>query len=178
MPWAATGSGTVAVLDALPARAAATRVTRALAAAVDAEGPVHTDRLARLVARSFGLDRVTDARRAAILRHLPPDLRRDDAEPVVWPADPDPDTWTGFRRTPPDVERPLAHVPLREIANAMVALCGAAAGMSRDELRRSALAVFGGRRLTIGLTERLDAALDLGLATGRLTIAGESIRPA
>jgi hypothetical protein len=139
---------------------------------------VHADRLARLAANALGLDRVYEARRDAILRCLPASARFDDLEPVVWPADLDPAAWTGFRRTPAGVERPLAHVPLREILNAMAAQTAAAAGMSRTELHRATLAGFGGRRLTPGLAERLDTAVELGLRTGRLTDRDGTIRPA
>ena len=53
---------------------------------------------------------------------------------------------------------PFEHVPLREIVNAMVFIARASAGISVDELQREALAVFGGRRRTRGIGERLDAA--------------------
>jgi Protein of unknown function (DUF4011)/AAA domain/REase_MTES_1575/Protein of unknown function (DUF3320) len=177
VPWAVRQSGTVEVLDALPGRAAGARVGRVLAAIVAVEGPVHVDRLARLAANAFGLERVAESRRAAILRQLPPTLRVDD-ERVVWPEGVEPRTWTRFRRTPSSVDRPLAHVPLREIVNAMVVLAGDSAGMSRAELRRAALGVFGGRRLTTGLSERLDLAVDLGVRTGRLIDADGTLRPA
>ena len=107
---------------ALPAYQASTRVAEALTEIVVAEGPIHTDRLAFLVARGFGLSRVAETRKAAILRHLPRRLRKDLSEPVVWPPERDPEAWTGFRRTPVGVDRPVEHVPLREVVNAMVAL--------------------------------------------------------
>lgn len=176
VPWAARPLGSVNVLTALPGRAAAATVAAALAQVVRAEGPIHADRLARLVAQSFGLTRLVDSRRTAILAQLPADLRRDDAEPVLWA--PGQDDWTGYRRTPDGVDRPLEHVALREIGNAMTALTAASAGMDPDELHRATLAVFGFRRRTAGLTERLDAALDLAVHTGRLRIAAGTVQPA
>ena len=172
VPWAPRVLGTVDVLDALPGRTTAARVAAALAEVVAAEGPVHVVRLTTLVATAFGLRRTSEGRRVAILRHLPAGLVVDDAEPVVWPADLDPATWTGYRPSP-DTARPLAHVPLRELVNAMAAVARASAGISRDELHRAVLATFGGRRLTEGLAARLDEAVELGRATGRLT--GEEI---
>ncbi len=41
-------------------------------------------------------------------------------------------------------------------------------GMNEDELKRQALALFGGKRLTDGVSSRLDAGLQRGLETGRL----------
>ncbi|CAA9252697.1 MAG: FIG00832862: hypothetical protein, partial [uncultured Corynebacteriales bacterium] len=177
VPWPVRELGGVDTLDALPAREAARAVAAALGEVVAAEGPVHADRLARLVAAGFGLSRVVGSRREAILRHVPAGVRRDDTEPVLWPAELDPAAWTGFRRTPEGVDRPLEHVPLREIGNAMAALTTAAAGMERDELFRAALAVFGGRRVTAGPADRLTAALALGLRTGCLTRTGDQIHP-
>jgi hypothetical protein len=144
---------------------------------VAAEGPVHLDRLARLVAAAFGLGRVVESRRAAILRHVPAELAVDPLEPVVWPKGVDPDTWEGYRRTPPGVERPLDHVPLREIANAVVAKVRGAAGMGLGELRREVLAVFGGRRVTAGLAGRLDAAVELAVGSGRVVREGDTVVP-
>jgi hypothetical protein len=73
------------------------------------------------------------------------------------------------------VDRPLEHVPLREIVNAMVPATRAAAGMPREELHREVLAVFGWRRRTRGATERMDAALELGVRSGRLRFDGAMI---
>jgi hypothetical protein len=178
VPWVVRAAGTVDVLDALPQPRAAARVAGVLAAIVAAEGPVHADRLARLAGNALGLERVSESRRTAILGCLPPTVRVDDLEPVVWPDGVDPAAWTGVRRTPGGVDRPLVHVPLREIVNAMVAQTTASAGMSRTELHRATLAVFGGRRLTPGLAERLDAAVELGRTIGRLTGDEGTIRPA
>jgi hypothetical protein len=59
---------------------------------------------------------------------------------------------------------------LREIVNAMVFIARASAGISVVELQREALAVFGGRRRTRGIGERLDAAATLGARLGRLAM--------
>ena len=98
----------------------------------------------------------------------------DDAEQVVWPRGTAPEHWTGFRS---GADRPLEHVPLREIANAMATIARASAGISRDELHPATLAVFGGRRVTATLTARLDAALHLGVLTGRLIRDADLIGP-
>jgi hypothetical protein len=177
-PWRPGLVGGLDVLDALPSQPAASRIARTLLDAVTAEGPIHTDRLARLVANSYGLNRVADSRKRAILRHLPADLRDDPDEPVIWPPHLDPDTWTGYRRTPDDVDRPLDHVPQREIVNAMATVARSSAGISRDELHTTVLAIFGGRRRTPGITDRLDAALTLGLRLGRLTTSDNTVHAA
>jgi hypothetical protein len=136
---------------------------------VTAEGPIHTERLARLVANSFGLNRVVGSRKSAILAHLPQTLRTDSSEPVIWPTERNPDHWTGFRRSASEKnDRPIEHIALREIGNAMVASVREAAGFHRDELHREVLQVFGMRRRTPSVLERLDAALELAIRSHRL----------
>ncbi|MGQ0572778.1 MAG: DUF3320 domain-containing protein [Pseudonocardia sp.] len=178
VPWTVRYLGSKDVLDDLPARHAGAQVVSALEEVVAAEGPIHTDRLARLVANGFGLGRVAESRKAAILRHRPRRLVLDTTEPVVWPVGRVPEEWSGFRCTDDGVDRPFEHVPLREITNAMVASVRASAGMARDELHREVLAVFGWRRRTSGFVERLDTALDLGVRTGRLRIDDSVVRAA
>ncbi len=175
VPWPGGHFGSVDTLYALPSRAAAQRVTAALAAVINAEGPIHTDRLARIVGNGFELARVVGARRTAILRHGPDDVVRDRVESFVWPASIDPDTWTGYRTTPDGVDRPLEHIALREIGNAMVASVRASAGSDRDDLYREVLQLFGMKRRTAGIVSRLDTALQLAERTHRLTIQASGL---
>jgi hypothetical protein len=164
------------VLDGLPAAGAARRVSLALVDAVEAEGPIELDRLVRLVAAGFGLHRVVAARHAAILAQLPVGLIADPSAPdFAWPAALDPLTWQGFRRTPDGVERPLEQISPREIGNAMVALCAAAAGMTTDQLWAGTLEVFGFTRRSAAQIARLEAALDVVLDSGRLSRRSDGV---
>jgi len=69
----------------------------------------------------------------------------------------------------------VEHVSLVEIANAMRHTVASAAGMADTELKREALALFGGRRVTEAIGTRLDAALIHGLESGRLERAGSGV---
>jgi hypothetical protein len=164
--WSPKPAGDRKVLDALTDPRNARLVTRVLTAGLKAEGPVHRDRLARLAAGAFGLSRVGEARRDALLALLP--AHTLDGE-VVWPASLDPATWTAYRRQSASTVRPLEHVPPQEVGNAMVALCRHG-GLPRDELFARTAEVFGYRRRTPSLTPLLTAALDRAAATGRLTV--------
>jgi hypothetical protein len=165
-PWTPKPAGEKAVLDELPAAKSARVVRRVLTAGIRAEGPIHADRLVRLTAGAFGLNRVTAPRKAALLSVLPEEAVAGD---YLWPDGVDRDTWTGFRRQSASTERPLEHVPPEEIGNAMAALCRCSAGMAREELLTSAAAVFGYRRRTPVITPLLEAALNRALGIGRLT---------
>jgi hypothetical protein len=167
-PWPSRLSGNVTVLDQLPGPQSARRVSAILSEIIEAEGPIHTDRLARLGAAAFGLNKVSAARANAILRQVDRSTIRFAGEPFAWPAGLDPETWAGFRSATGSDPRPIETVNWREIANAMAALCVAGQGMYEEEIKREALAVFGGKRMTEGITTALTAALDQALKTGRL----------
>lgn len=160
-PWHPRRLGGRDVLDALPDRAAADLVRRAIGEVVTAEGPVRAERLASLVANAFDLTKVNENRREQILRHVPPELRRDRVEDVVWPAGVDPEAWTRYRPAGESSPRRFTEVPLREIGNAMAALVAAGGGMERAELHGETLRVFGLLRRTQAAVERLDTALEL-----------------
>lgn len=170
--------GSRTILDDLPAPYARDAVRRVIEEVVEMEGPVHKDRLARHVAACFALTRVNSARSSAILAALPRGFTVTRNDPFVWPEALDPDEWGSFRRSAGD-DRPLDHVALREIGNAMVALCRNAAGVSADELDSAALALFGGKRRTAGIAARLAAARELTVREGRMIVtAGEMYRVA
>jgi hypothetical protein len=164
--WIPKVAGEKSVLDELPAAKAARAVRRVLTAGVKAEGPIHVDRLAKLTVGAFGLNRASEARKAMLLSLLPPSAVVDD---YLWPEGASPEEWTGFRRQMSSTDRPLDHVAREEIANAMVALCRASAGMRRDELLTQAAAVFGYKRRTQTVTPLLEAGLACALDRGRLT---------
>ena len=116
---------------------------------------------------AFGLTRVTEARRDALLGLLPRSAAADGE--FVWPAGVDREGWTAFRRQAGSTERPLEHVSPDEIGNAMAALARAGAGLARDELYLRTLEVFGHRRRAPALLPLLETALAAAVARGRLT---------
>ncbi|MEU2351173.1 DUF3320 domain-containing protein [Modestobacter sp. NPDC049651] len=165
--WAPKAAGSRELLDRLADPRAAEKVRKVMLAGVDAEGPVHVDRLCRLTAGAFGLSRVVEKRRDALAELLPGWTRSGD---FVWPELLDRTTWTGFRRDP-GAERPLEQIAPEEIGNAMVALCRASAGMPRDELFAATLEVFGFRRRTAAQSAVLEVSLAAATAAGRLRTA-------
>lgn len=163
-PWTPEPAGEPGLLRRLSDPDVAGLVRRVLAAGVAAEGPIQRERLARLTAGAFGVVRVNAARRESILALLP-----DPPAEFHWPESLDPATWSGFRRQATSRERPLEHVSPAEIGNAMVALCGAGAGVTRDELFSRTLAVFGHRRRHPVLVPFLEVALAQAVRASRVT---------
>jgi hypothetical protein len=174
-PWATRRVGSIAVLDALPRQDAARAVEAVIREIVTTEGPVHLVRLAKLVAAAFDLNKVAQSRATAILRHVPAEMTTHSTEPFAWPTDVDPTTWRGARSSQQGDGRSLDHVSLIEIANAMSIVAEASAGLAEPDLKREALAVFGGRRMTEAISARLDAALKWGIENARLRRAEAGI---
>ncbi|NUJ89658.1 DUF3320 domain-containing protein [Plantibacter sp. MCCC 1A11337] len=171
-PWDAPTLGGIDVLDRLPGRQSVVAVQGAIRAAVEAEGPIHVARLAKLVAGAFGLDRVVGSRAKSILVKVPAELLGRSDEPFAWPTSIDPLTWRGARQSSAEAARAIEHISLVEIANAMAIAAEESAGLSPDELRRETLAIFGGKRVTTAIGARLDEALEFGLGSGRLARSG------
>lgn len=170
--WDVASRGSRDVLDDLPSSWAVDLVRAVIAEVIEREGPVHFERLARLVAGAFALTRLNEARIESIVSQIPPKFRKDRNEPFAWPLRTDPEEWSDFRTAAESQLRTLEHVSLREIGNAMVALCGDAAGMEQQELSTEALAIFGGRRKTPAIASRLDSAREVAVASGRLKQSG------
>ncbi len=173
--WHPAPAGDRPVLDRLPERDSTHRVWEQLVAGIEAEAPIHYDRLTRITAAAYGLTRVSPERRAAILACLPPGLPADPAgEEFAWPYGLDPASWNGFRRSVTD-ERPFDQVSVTEIGNAMVALCRAAAGMSAAQLQTGTLRVFGFSRRTPDRDARIALAVEHAVAAGRLQRAPDGV---
>lgn len=174
-PWTPTPAGPRAVLDGLPSASSTREVTAVLRDVVAAEGPIHEERLARLVAASFDLTRVSGDRAAAILRCVPGDWRGTEEATVIWEGQTDPAAWTAFRRDE-EATRDIEHVPLREIANAMRSLCRASGGIEREELLRASLGLFGYRRMTARVAARMEDALAFAVRLGVIRAEGDHYR--
>jgi len=167
--WSPGVLGTVSTLNRLPDARAAADVRAAVVDAITTEGPIHPDRLAKIVAGAYGLGRVGAERKAAI-RRLVPAENQPAGDDFYWPAGVEPRTWFEVRRAADGTSRPVDEVSLVEIANALRVAAEETGGASADELKRRALQMFGGRRVTEAIGNRLDAGLALALEWGRVRV--------
>jgi hypothetical protein len=172
--WLPRPIGSRTVLDNLPRPSAVAAVRAAIEEIVTAEGPIQAGRLARLIAESFDLHRLSDSRSRSILAAVPDELWDSEGE-FVWPRDLDRDGWKIYRRQHATSERPLEHICLREIVNAMAGLARRAAGMTVDDLFSETNAVFGGTRMTPAVRARLQAAAEDGVRTRTLLLSGDGL---
>ncbi len=166
--WPPRVVGDKSTLDELGNAWANDQVVKVIREVIDAEAPIHRDRLSKLVAGAFGLGRVNDDRRRAIQRIVPAEYRRADDAEFYWPADVEPASWKLVRQPKSGVTRVLDEVSLIEIGNAMVIVAEQTGGVEREEIKREALTLLGGKRVTQAIGARLEAALQRALQVGVL----------
>ncbi|GEO95183.1 DUF3320 domain-containing protein [Kocuria turfanensis] len=163
-------AGERAVLDALTAPGNKRLVRGHLEEIVAAEGPVEAQRLARLLANRFGLQRVQAQRQEAILGCLPTARRsRSVLGTFYWPEDTAPEEYTGYRRTPADGEkRRVTEIAPQEIGNAVLDVLGSEGPSPAPDVMQFLNDVFGFNRTGREIRERYQQVLDLLERDGRL----------
>ncbi|MBB5164134.1 DUF4011 domain-containing protein [Mycobacterium sp. AZCC_0083] len=166
--WMPIVVGDISVLDAIGSAYNKSQVLKIVESIMQSEAPIQCDRLAKLVASAFSLGKVNEARRGAIQRIVPVEYMRSDDRDFYWPRGTHPATWRMVRASKKGEGRPIAEVSLVEIGNAMAIVTEQSGGIATDDLKRDALAIFGGVRITRDVGARLDEALDRALASGNL----------
>lgn len=175
-PWTVQKFGGTDILDSLHSRRSVAAVRDAIGVVVAAEGPVHQDRLARLVCAAFGLNKVNGPRADSVLRLVEPSTHAIDDDGFVWDATVDRRTWSIFRSNEADIVRKPEHISVVELRNAMVDIVRATGGIGVSELHRETIQTFGGKRRTAGITARLNEGLQHGVDTGHLELRGDTVR--
>lgn len=175
--WDGGWRGGRVVLDNLAVRTNQRLVAAAVIEAINAEGPIHAERLARLVAAAFEVRKLSLTRITDIAAQVPKSTVTTEDRAIFWPARIAPDQWDGFRGSLDAEARPTEHIALRELANALVAVVEAVGEMSPSQLFGTNRRVFGGKRVTPGVEARMALALAEAVAQGRLQRQGDSIRP-
>lgn len=147
-PWEPVLAGDIQVLNDLPRVAAKQKVRAVATEIVEAEGPVHVDRLAQLIAASFGVGRLHLSRASKIKNQIKATGLFIDKAKFVWPEGVAPESWTEFRPNTSQVDRPFLFISPVEIANAMSFLKRRKPGLSGAELDSATLRTFGRKRRT------------------------------
>jgi hypothetical protein len=174
-PWTVRRFGSIDVLDSLPSRRAAASVREAIRDIVEAEGPVHQERLAKLACAAFSLNKVNAQRANSVLHVLDKSVHHCDEDGFIWDASIDREEWPEFRTNGQDVDRKPEHISVVELRNAMVEIVRLSGGISVSELHRETIRIFGGKRRTAGITARLNEGLQYGVDTARLELQGDVV---
>ena len=151
------------------------RARQAILAVIDAvtahEGPVELDRLVKLTCRSFGLDRVKQSRRDAIVAIIPSGrIEPDPARIDHFVSSPGMElrTYPGFRADH-EAKRTLNQIPTTEYANAAVWILDQTGSLELEDMLRELGAVFGFDKLTQPRREVFDSAISYALSAGLMT---------
>ena len=140
------------------------------------EGPVSSERLAKLVAACFGFNRVVGSRVAAINGLGYPGQVRDK-EGFLFPKGVNPETYPDWKKSPAGSGRSIQDVSIREIKNAMIAIARVAQGVALEELTKETSRVFGVQKVSKDTAARLDAAITSAIQRGELVKDGEYLKP-
>lgn len=147
-PWTVVEVGGPEVLDDLPKKAAKEQVRAVAVEIATYEGPIQLDRLTRLTAQSFGMQRLHAARSKKLAYQVRQAGLVVDTDNFVWPSEIDPDAWREFRPSSSTADRPFVEISPIEIANAAKFLKASQPGLTPDELEVAVLQTFGRRRRT------------------------------
>ncbi|MFJ2509341.1 DUF4011 domain-containing protein [Arthrobacter citreus] len=173
LQWSYRGAGGTDYLDKLSSSPRARETVRAvLESIVEAEGPIHITRLAKLVCAEFDLINMHKQRAASVLKLINREKLHVDNDEFVWPTSLAPTTWLGFRYCDESAARKIEQISLVEIGNAMAELCRNSAGLEPEDLRKQVVRVFGIRRRTTNIRQRLDAALEAALDANKISLSG------
>ena len=160
-PWVPVPIGDVSILDALPRVAAKQKVRAVAVEIVEAEGPIHLDRLGQLVAASFGVRKLHSTRAAQIMRQAKATGLLVDKDKFVWPDGVTPKDWNEFRPNTSQTDRPFLHISPVEIANAMRFLTHLPPAQRATDLDTVTLQTFGRKRRTKQFSAHLTKAKSL-----------------
>lgn len=171
-PWLVTAVGPASVLEDLPKKAAKEQVRAVAQEIVEAEGPVHLDRLVRLVGASFGAKRLHAKRWNQIayqVRHT--EGLTVDADKFAWPDSISADEWREFRPNASSARREFMEISPVEIANAIHHLVRDRGVVPDDALAVETLSTFGRKRRTAQVLRHLDHAMAIAASRGDVELS-------
>ncbi len=174
-PWNPGSRGGRIVLDKLDLATNRRQVNAALVEGINAEGPIHIERLARLIAAAFDVRKLSPSRITDIAAVIAKSTVTTEDGTICWPARMDPTTYDSFRSSPEPELRPTEHIARHELANAMRDIVGLKGPTPTADLFGITRRVFGGKRVTANVAARMTAALEEAVSEGLLRTDGQTV---
>ena len=160
-PWTPLGKEDPELLDSPWRISSKERIRGVIEQIVEAEGPISMTRLVALTGREFGIQRLHADRGKILMKEAKASELTIDGDLFVWPDGVDPQTWTQFRLSGPDVEREFTEISPVEIRNAAQSVREESPDLDQVDFEFAVLEIFGRKRRTEGVREHLRKALAL-----------------
>lgn len=157
-PWSVAVIGEQEDLDSLRPVRVKEMVRSLIEDVVESEGPIHKDRLAKLVGYGFGFTRVSAARSKRIIHQLTHAAVVVDKHGFVWSEGIDETKWL-IHRTSTEAQRRFEDICPVEIANAAAAVNRTQGPLNTEQLRQKVLEQFGRKKKSKGSELQLDLGL-------------------
>jgi hypothetical protein len=142
---------------------------------LEAEAPVESQRLARLVLNCWGFQQVRQNRIDSILKFIPRNhLTRTPFGDYVWSTPSQAQSWTEYRPSGPTAERQPHEIAPKEFTNALVDLVEHHRSVSKEDATRALASIFGFDRLTKKVRGHVEAIIDHAIQTGVLSIDADA----
>lgn len=171
--WPERVVGSKDVLNALPAAPSRRAIAELVSEVVEAEGPIHETRAAKLIAGAFDLSKVSGARVESIVDCFPDHFRRPADPGFLWPADLGPDDYDGARTSAYlGVDRIYEHIDPFEAANAVSRCARATPGIDHYALVRATMTYLGILRMTDNIRGLVAASIDDAVRQGKVVLGG------
>ena len=142
------------------------RISKMIAAVIDAEGPVYESTLRKRIAQAWGLSRITENVQRVFDACMPKGYSATEHETgkVFWPRDEKPSEYSTFRipsANDAKSQRSLDEIPPEELRNAMRQTLDDFGSCPKDDLYREAIKTFGLSTLTSRARRFLDVAYSM-----------------
>ncbi|MFF1830530.1 Swt1 family HEPN domain-containing protein [Paenarthrobacter sp. NPDC058233] len=168
-PWNVVVTGDVETLENLPKKSAKESVRATVEEIVDSEGPIHINRLTKLVGYTYGLGKVHEARAKKILAQIKASTCITDKDGFVWPDGVDQSRWLIYRTSPAGTSRNFLEISPRELANAASEILRSGP-ISEVELRRATLETFGRKKASKTLTSHIGKGVNIAILEEMFTV--------
>lgn len=145
---------------------------------IKTEAPIETTRFTRLVAASFGFEKVREQRQQDILKLLNPKLiERTQLGDFIWQSPRHSADYGTYRRSSTE-QRDLTEVAGIELVNALVDVLEMTGSVTLDESLREVALMFGVEKLTARVRDHLGRVVDLATSTSRVRRERDRLYPA
>lgn len=137
---------------------------------IEAESPILMDRLLKVLATRFNINRLHSTRKSSLQSYVPRAQQEiaPNGDCIVWSLTNPEKKFKGYRVPEFPQQRDIADVPYPELLNAMLAITEKSHAISEDDLLRETAREFGVTRLASRVRPRLEGVLGSALKTGLL----------